>query len=62
LVTVNSTGQSLSGANQTYSFYRLFGDVNGTGTVNIGDYNKLTATAIWAAPPRRLAGCRTMWR
>jgi RHS repeat-associated protein len=33
LVTVTSTGEALAGSDQTFAFYRLFGDLGGNGTL-----------------------------
>ncbi len=43
LVTVNSTSTSLSGPDQVYSFYRLFGDIYGRGTIGSAEYDAMLA-------------------
>jgi hypothetical protein len=37
-VTSLATGQAMSGANQTFTFHRLFGDIDGNGSVDQADY------------------------
>jgi RHS repeat-associated protein len=40
LVTVNSTGLALAAPNQSFNFYRLFGDVLGHGIMDADDFNE----------------------
>ncbi|HZL35476.1 MAG TPA: dockerin type I domain-containing protein, partial [Tepidisphaeraceae bacterium] len=37
-VTLASNGQALGNGSQRFTFHRLFGDINGDGTVNLTDY------------------------